>query len=237
MKKSLAFTLGEILIALGVIGVIASLVLPQLVIGHKSSIAKAQFETAHNLLVKTFADMEADGLDVSPTSFTASQSLYKKLKPYSRVVVDCGDFSSDKNSSVCVNYGAKNQSGAGDNYTTYPHGSKTKIYINRLDDGGFVLNNGMLVAFENPGGAGELWISVDINGKNKLPNKWGWDLFTFELTNKGLLPVGAPGTTKKYSNVPLTYCNQSSKSQENGVTCGYYAVTDKDYFKKIYKGH
>ena len=39
MKKSFGFTLGEILIALSVIGVVASLVIPQLVNGHKAGVA------------------------------------------------------------------------------------------------------------------------------------------------------------------------------------------------------
>lgn len=45
MKKSFGFTLGEILIALSVIGVVASLVIPQLVNGHKAGEAQAQFNT------------------------------------------------------------------------------------------------------------------------------------------------------------------------------------------------
>lgn len=95
----------------------------------------------------------------------------------------------------------------------------------------------MLVAFENPAN-GYVWISVDINGKNKMPNRWGWDLFTFELTNDGLLPLGAPGTTATYSNKPEDYCNinQNTKN-ENGATCSYFAITNQDYFKELYKGH
>ena len=47
IKKFLAFTLGEILIALTVIGVVSVLVMPQLVLGQKAAKAKAQFNTAY----------------------------------------------------------------------------------------------------------------------------------------------------------------------------------------------
>ena len=41
---------------------------------------------------------------------------------------------------------------------------------------------------------GSIYITVDVNGINKNPNQWGYDLFTFQLTDKGkLLPMGAEG--------------------------------------------
>ena len=97
-----------------------------------------------------------------------------------------------------------------------------------LDDGAFVINNGMLFVIENPANnPNGLLVSIDINGKNNRPNKWGWDLFTFEIVKGDVLPVGAPAT----------YCDANSNSDLNGMTCGYYASTDQDYFKKLYNGH
>ena len=80
-----------------------------------------------------------------------------------------------------------------DNYHIYNRHSNSKIDIRYLSDGAFVINNGMLFAFTNP--VSYKWITIDINGKNKMPNRWGWDLFTFELVKGDILPVGAPGTT------------------------------------------
>lgn len=235
MKKSFGFTLGEVLIALGVIGVVAALVIPQLVNGHKAGTARAQFDTAYSMLSKTLIEMEADDVPVKPANYKASQSLYPKLKQYNKVTIDCGDYSAgSKNASVCIAQSGNNANGNKDNYYTF--NNATKANISRFDDGAFVLNNGMLVAIENPA-AGYVWISVDINGKNKLPNRWGWDLFTFELTDNGIMPLGAPGTTANYSSNPANFCSKNGQNNENGATCSYFAVTDQEYFKKLYNGH
>lgn len=245
MKKRFAFTLGEILIALGVIGVIAALVIPQLVNGQKAGEARAQFDTAYSLLAKTIADMDADNLPVLPANYT-SGGLYEAIKDYNKVTFDCGGYGATKNDSICISYGANDQTGTKDNYYTYNKTTSTKINLSRLDDGAFVLNNGMLVAVENPGGTSTvggktvpnpILISVDINGKAKNPNRWGWDLFTFALTDEGIQPLGAPASHPTYSANPDEYCNPTGGGNENGITCGYYAATNQDYFKNIYKGH
>lgn len=235
--KKFGFTLGEVLIALGVIGVVASLVMPQLINGQKSAEARASFDTAYSLLAKSIADMDADNVSVDPASYNVSQSLYNTLKQYHRVTIDCGDFSAaSKNTSVCIGYGGASASTDQDNYYTFNKTTNTKVYINRFDDGAFVINNGMLVAFENPAN-GFKWVSIDINGKNKLPNRWGWDLFTFELVKGDILPLGAPGTSAPYSTNPRNYCNPAGNGNENGATCGYFAATNQDYFKDLYLGH
>ncbi len=235
--KKFGFTLGEILIALAVIGVVAALVLPQLVTGQKAAEAKASFNTAYSLLAKSIADMDADNVSVDPASYNESQSLYRALKQYHRVTIDCGDYSAaSKNVSVCIGYSGAAASDVRDNYYIYNKNKNTKALMNRFDDGAFVINNGMMFAFENPG-IGYKWISIDINGKNKLPNRWGWDLFTFELVRGDVLPLGAPGTSAPYSTNPRTYCNPNGEGNENGATCGYFAATNEDYFKELYTGH
>lgn len=242
IKKSSGFTLGEILIALSVIGVVAALTIPQLIQGQKAGQARAQFNTAYAILAKSLAEMDADNISVDPASYRTSQSLYNALKNYHKVVIDCGDYNNaNKNTSVCIGQGAANTNDSLDNYYIFNKSSNTKIHMNRLDDGAFVINNGMMFAFENPEN-GYLWVSIDINGKNNLPNRWGWDLFTFELTKNGFLPLGAPGTTAAYSDTAGDmdddqHCSTTATGNENGSTCSYYATTDQDYFKKIYKGY
>lgn len=231
LKRLKGFTLSEIMIALSVVGVVSALVLPNLIAGNKAATAKAQFNTAYALLTKAFADMDADNISIKPASYKGSQSLYRVLKQYQRVTTDCGDFNSGKNDSVCIASSAAGQNK--DNYKTFSNGA---ILTNRFDDGAFVINNGMMFAMGNPAN-GYVWVSIDINGKNKQPNRWGWDLFTFELTNDGILPLGAPGTTAAYSANPQSLCSDNGNSNENGSTCGFFAATRDDYFTRLYRGH
>jgi prepilin-type N-terminal cleavage/methylation domain-containing protein len=245
-NKKFGFTLGEILIALSVVGVVATLVIPMLINDRKASEARASFDTAYSLINQAIAQMELDGVGVLPSSYnTSAGSFYKALKPYFKITIDCGTYNTTKNTSVCpVNYGLDSFKDGDQTevYTTYRKDKTIVASMSKFDDGSFVTNNGMLYMIDNPanpkfGTANTVWLTVDINGKDKRPNKLGWDVFSFELTNSGLLPVGAPGTTSTYSDDPSAYCSTSSNSAYNGWTCGYYATTNMDYFKTLYNGH
>ena len=118
--------------------------------------------------------------------------------------------------------------GSGDNYKIYKKNSNTSINLMYFDDGAVVLTNGMSIALEQATYRestinGKVYgrpilISVDINGKNKNPNRWGWDLFTFELTkdkmtyNDGITKNFTP--TFDYSNDNLTYTLEFSYNDE-----------------------
>ena len=97
--------------------------------------------------------------------------------------------------------------------------------------------DGSLVLMENRvlnGRENVLYISVDVNGYNKNPNRLGQDLFMFQVDKKGkLLPMGADGTT--YYSTTDEYCSAISSTNINGAGCTYNALTDKDFFKNLPK--
>ena len=114
-------------------------------------------------------------------------------------------------------------------YKTY---NNKKMQNSLLDDGQVFISDGMFIMVENMPGGHLLLISVDVNGYNKKPNRWGHDLFTFQITDNGkLLPMGAEGTA--YDSV--NKCSLTSTSTTNGIGCTYKALTDKDYFKNLPK--
>ena len=100
-----------------------------------------------------------------------------------------------------------------------------------LDDGQIGLMDGALVLVEN---LNRLWISIDINGYNNLPNQWGVDLFTFEVTDDGLIPMG---NAKTSYNDKDKYCDSTKSDSMNGITCAEKAVKDPNYFKDLYKNY
>lgn len=242
MKKSLAFTLGEVLIALGVIGVVASLVLPQMIVGKKASEAKAGFNTAYSILSKAVTEMDSDNIPVLPASYTVFDSdnpnFYEQLKKYQKVTIDCGNGGS--NPDACMDGSGKTSPA----YRSLDGGSPADLGL--FGTGGFVINNGMLVVVGNPGGTttnsegktvpSPIYIAVDINGKNKLPNKLGFDFFVFELTKNGVLPYGSPDTSAEED--ADSECDfESGSGPRNGMTCAFQALSDPDYFTKVFKGH
>ena len=127
------------------------------------------------------------------------------------------------------------------------------------DGAGFVVNNGMLVIIsrhiqttqiQNPDPMRpthytletkdypHLYITVDINGANKHPNRWGWDVFTFELTNAGLITPGSIEMGTMTFVINDNHCDSSNITNKwNGLACAKEAVANPDYFKTLYKGH
>ena len=174
--------------------------MPQLVLGQKAAKAKAQFNTAYAILAKSIAEMDADEVSTAPKNYVKAGAFYPVLKQYQKVTIDCGVYAAT-NDSVCIS--TTNRDNTSD-YTIRKN-NNTKMNAHMLDDGAFVINNGMLFVIENPANnPNGLLVSIDINGKNNRPNKWGWDLFTFEIVKGDVLPVGAPGTTAAWSTPLLT---------------------------------
>ena len=222
-----AFTLAEVLITLGIIGVVAAMTIPVLIANKRAKELETGLKKSASVIQQAIlmANQE-NGVDITPANCPAT-SLKNTLKPYFNVLKDCGmgvEFGSCvANTSYDTNKDAKN---------IYKNYSKTQnVNYTYLDDGQLLLMDGSLILIENPDPKyGHLYISVDVNGYNKAPNAWGHDLFTFELTSSGkFLPMGAKGTMYEGD----TYCSNTSTDEKNGISCTYKALSEPDYFKKL----
>lgn len=234
MKKfnTNGFTLAEVLITLGVIGVVAALTIPALLTHLNHIKLQSQFKEGYSILSRMIKEYNADD---ERGTLTNDQKFYKNFMKYFNSVTDCGDaLHVAVDSKYCINRVSSDSSkfNRDEQYTNY---SKTTNSINTvpLDDGQFYLQNGMLITFDI---TGTKKISIDINGKSQKPNAWGHDLFTFELHESDkeggyeLVPMGATNTPYHAA----TYCNKNNTdSILNGIGCAYYALTDNTYFKKL----
>lgn len=223
MKKRKAFTLAEVLITLGIIGVVAALTIPTLVNNYR----KKQFETGlkkeYSVLLQALDMYKQDNeTPLKREDCTQARNTFKlALQPYLKILMDCGDNSSGK----CLKLTSETNNPT---YKTYS-GRPAREYL--FDDGQLILNDGSQLYFENSGetNSPNVYVSVDVNGYNKLPNKWGEDLFTFQLMDDGkLLPMGAEGT---FYNSEETYCNKTSTSAINGIACANRAIYDSSFWK------
>jgi prepilin-type N-terminal cleavage/methylation domain-containing protein len=230
--KKAAFTLAEVLITLGIIGVVAAMTIPTLISNMKAIKLQTQFKEAYSIISQA---VKAYNGDDERTDAGQSQATYKSFMKYFKGVTDCGNASQVAvDSKYCF---IRNSSTAFNQDQYYKNYAKNSTYIETqlLDDGQFYLSNGMLIAFNT---VGVLAISVDINGKGEKPNAWGHDVFTFQLIESEkeggyeLLPMGAPSST--YNN-KSTYCSTTNTSKTNGIACTYYALTDSEYFKNLPK--
>ena len=227
--KKTAFTLAEVLITLGIIGVVAAMTLPVLISNKRAKDLEIALKKNASVIQQAILRINLDnGYEISPLNL-AGRELKGKLIPYMNVIKDCG-FGTEFNSCVPSTFSVED---ADATYKTY---NKTSdITTSVMDDGQFILSDGSMIILENNhylfDGRYRVYISVDVNGFQRKPNAWGHDLFTFEIDDNGkLIPMGAEGT---YFDDKNRYCSKNSSNLENGIGCTYYALTDPNYFKNL----
>lgn len=234
MQKK-GFTLAEVLITIGIIGVVAAMTLPTLIEKHKKAELQNALKAGYSQLQQALERMHADmGYTPTPQDFAARKFKEQYIK-YFESPIDCqwGGVYASGNAKLCgkgtVITGESGSAELSDIYSIYNSTSEQKMSSTIIDDGQFALKNGMLVMIENVA-AGALYITIDVNGINKRPNIWGYDVFTFQLMNDGkLLPMGAEGTAYPAE----TYCSTTSTNKFNGAGCTYKALTDHHYWDGI----
>lgn len=230
-----AFTLAEVLITLGIIGVVAALTLPALITNNRNKQLENGLKKEYSILLQALDMYNAkNGVRITQANIARYIGLKQSIMPFLKISKDCGQGSegtAEALEKTCIpNYA--NEGTLEKNSTKYKtFNGKSNINLTYFDDGQFILVDGTLVLIEN---AARLFISVDVNGYNKLPNRLGQDLFMFEINDKGaLLPMGAQGTY--YYHEADAYCSASSTGNMNGAGCTYKALNEKDYFKKLPK--
>lgn len=225
-KRKLAFTLAEVLITLGIIGIVAAITIPQLINNYKAKRLRTQFLKSYSTIQQAFKEMEADDVSTNPTTYNTLE-YYKTFMNYLQAPMDCGI--GDNKYLPCV-YMRDSSSKDYKPYKTY--NGKTNASMILFDDGQIALQDGTLLLFENYAPRMRVFVSVDLNGYNNKPNRWGYDLFTFQLVDNQLKAMGDTGST--YTDLS-TYCNVNSQDEYNGIACAKKALSDSEYFKNIVK--
>ena len=194
-KKAIAFTLAETLVVVGIIGVIASLTLPNLnkSTGEKETVAKLQkvyanFSDAYGQAIIKYGPVlswyNGIGEDATALSRITGQRMGEFLKIRSICDGTAGCFTTGT---------AKLLNGTNDNN----YYSITTNYKMLLEDDtsvywGIYRNN--CADFKASGNEPNNNVCgifvVDIDGPNKGPYTWGKDLFRFVFAKDGIYPMG-----------------------------------------------
>lgn len=230
-----AFTMAEVLITLGIIGVIAAMTLPTLINNARYKELETGLKRSYSIIGQALNMYQAEtGERLKPGERNYWAEVKTVLMRYLKIARDCGQGNYDI--EACI---PNMESASGNSSKVYKNlTGTTTIALRNFDDGQFIMNDGSLVLIENASNSdpnqGAIFISVDVNGFLKNPNRLGQDLFMFQLDSKGtLLPMGADGT--KYYSETDEYCSVTSTNSMNGAGCTYNALTDKDYFKNLPK--
>lgn len=249
-----AFTLAEVLITLGVIGVVAAMTLPTL-------INRTHNKELHTAFLKTYSELNQlallyvadNGISVSQDAggkgLVAGSTIPNGIKSeiankifgYYRGAASVGGSimgTNDGEGNFIPWYAMNTLNGkkfSGGLNSTGRDSSflcDNSAFLNNLTGALLVLNDAPLQGQNGP------VVCVDINGQ-KGPNRFGVDYFLFIFTVDGrVLPMGqehknnplpctnSNGSCANFSNVGSEYCSNTATNYTNNTSCAYYALAN-----------
>ena len=185
--RGAAFTLVEILIALGIIGVVAAMTMPTLIKKHQEMVTVNKVKKFYSTMNQVYL-MSVKHNDYpiywnvsNSASNTTSTQLANYLKPYLRVAKDCGT------GTGCLKYTQKIKLLNGTKYRNYE--TDNRYYKLILNDGSYIwwrTSNDTYCnesSYDVTNVCGIVW--TDVNGPQK-PNALGKDIFILYLTQTGI---------------------------------------------------
>ncbi len=194
-SRKFGFTLAEILVTLGVIGIVAAMTIPTLINNYQEKVTVTKVKKMYSTLSQAVKLASVDygnpiEWDLPLDTKGGSQKLYGYLKPYLKVSKECVE----DNSGNCLDTSAKYTQLNGETWAT----SETNIYGGKgyariiLADGSllWLRSNGIGV---NCGDADAGFQDVcamfwyDVNG-SAAPNTMAKDIFVFVLRPSGIYP-------------------------------------------------
>lgn len=237
-KRKWAFTLAEVLITLGIIGVVAALTIPNLITSYREKAAISKLENIYSILTEamrfavdeygtadswepyTYNYKIKDNVTGQETEKTHSSSNPAHLVEFLKVAKDCrytssGCFVPDGYKQLA---GWKERDFENINANSHPLQSYYK----------FIMLDGTTVAMEGyhfgktdtNRKVGEIW--VDINGHSK-PNTAGKDLFLFYYTKDAIYPFG-----ENYINTNTPLSKTNCKKTDCGYDCTAWVLKNKN---------
>lgn len=192
--KLQAFTLSEVLITLGIIGVVAAMTLPALISKYSTFVLQQQFRKVYSIIQTAVQKVQFDmgenvrcyygGPQSSDWNWIDCPTFYNEIAKQMNVIQTCKGKALEQGCLPPESYkpleevfaGGDNSDGMQIYKENCPGFSSEFIEAKNTV---YVLNGGFLLILYGYEGKSPLFI-VDINGKRR-PNKYGYDLFSFQF--------------------------------------------------------
>ena len=218
-----AFTLAEVLITLGIIGVVAAMTMPSLINNYRKQQVVAQLKKSYSVLEQTIKRAEVDYGPANdwPEWNDAEAILHKYFVPYLSGAKEFGKAQS-WGTAMCYDGTSKTNtstaySGHEYNWLENTHIS-TPFYANKTAS--IKLADGICIGL-NPdlGNHHSKFFMIDVNGSQNGPNVGGKDLFFYYINSSGFVkPYGDTWSVDDLKDASVTNaCNQSASL--GGVVC------------------
>lgn len=204
LKKTIAFTLAETLIVMGVIGIVATLTIPSLTNSTNNKDTVAKVRKAHSNLEDAFGRMIAQYGEMTEWSETLSTNSFgNRMVSSMKLTKNCQ--AGATGNCFATNTNIFNSSGTASNNVhsntsiykaILASGMSVAFYVDNVSCQRDVTTNNAMAPSDLKQVCGVALVDVD---STKGKHKHGTDLFQFYLTRHGFYPVGFDGdTTMKY---------------------------------------
>lgn len=211
IDKNAAFTLAEVLITLGIIGVVAALTISTLTKNIQNVKYYSAFQKSYSTISQIIESLILENNNMAgvvPGYSSFSQAFLAKSRntrfcPSATAIGDCW-----APTLLMLDNSTDFMSGFAMDTILFLDGSAVAIRewsydcttpLSGLND----------VCFE---------MFLDTNSTNG-PNKWGRDIFLLYGTKNKLIPRGAPGQTQEWTSGNTWYCNPSITDPNAGRSC------------------
>lgn len=183
------FTLAEVLITLGIIGVVAAMTIPNLMTAHKKRVIESKLKKAVSTINQAIKLSESENgeLETWDKTLPKEEFVKKYFSPYMKVM------------KICTNEDRCGYNMKSPNIWSYLNGTPNGCYNSPFnnDRTPFISMDGILYVFgfspiSGVAADNDKIIIIDINGSEK-PNKFGHDVF-FLVRNEqadSITPYGA----------------------------------------------
>lgn len=227
IKNLFAFTLAEVLITLGIIGVVAAMTMPVLIQKYQEKITANKLKKFESIMSQAFLMSTTEngtpdewGLD-SSTEIT-EPVLSNKLVPYLQIIKDCG-----LKGGCFYNSMIKFMNNSNWANLSIPTGWGQMTFI--LADGSLVAANVVSSNCSSERGTSKelknicALVYYDVNG-SASPNIFGKDFFTFYLTKYGIIPMG---TSNELENMH-SFTKDCIGTSPSGMGCAAWVIQNEN---------
>ena len=184
-EKLSAFTLAEVLITLGIIGVVAAITIPTLLSKYQMKVFETAFKKQYSVLQNAINySVQVEGISECYIYFEADSGRYTDINS------DCNTFRKslisllqlqpyDKQHDTEYKFKSRDEVLAEGGKTVNEHCNYDNSVNSQVS---YFTKDGAILIFSNVSNTANPIITIDVNGK-KGPNKWGYDVFFMTLSN------------------------------------------------------
>lgn len=212
--KKAAFTLAEVLITLGIIGVVAAMTMPSLIQNYQEKATVTKLKKCYSLVSQAYVSILNDEGGSDTLQAGDDLEMMEKFGKYLKYQKTCG-----RNKGCFPNVTYKSVTGNG----------YSKWEDDTTDRSRAILTDGTLIMFnksamrEGEGNYLYAQIYVDINGF-KGPNQLGKDFFYFYINPEKIVPGGAKALEEKNEGQKFT----KNCIQQNGYACAAWVIYNEN---------